>query len=397
MGEGDAGAIEGLLRDFLAWTPILPLDGKDRIDLKAFAEHMAPLCLMLREDVAEALENPESPMPASAADWRQLLFPEATDRKFADAYAQTVAFALLLGRSEGASPLTLENAQAALAAQHSLLSRALQVLTDHQLRREMSASLDLLLRVVAVVPPGPLAAPGDPWLYFYEDFLAAYDPQLRKNAGVYYTPVQVVRAQVRLIDELLTERLGKPLGFADPEVVVLDPAVGTGTHLLGVVEQALRRVEAERGLGALPGQAAALAGNLHGFERLVGAYAVSELRVSRALRNRGAPPDSAAQIHLPDTLASPNAQPRQLRIPLFMQPISEQHEQALAVKSACGRGARGACPSHESARVIVCLGNPPTTGTRPQGRITATPPAPGCAGATKAGTRTPSWGTSWRP
>ena len=131
VGGDDAGAIEGLLRDFLAWTPILPLDGKGRIDLKAFAELMAPLCRMLREDVAEALENPESPMTALAADWRQLLFPEATDREFADAYAQTVAFALLLGRSEGASPLTLENAQAALAAQHSLLSRALQVLTDH--------------------------------------------------------------------------------------------------------------------------------------------------------------------------------------------------------------------------------------------------------------------------
>ena len=345
VGEGDARAIEGLLRDFVAWTPILPLDGKGRIDLKAFAELMAPLCRMLREDVAEALGNPESPMPALAADWRQLLFPEATDREFADAYAQTVTFALLLGRSEGAEPLTLEGAQTALAVQHSLLSRALQVLTDHQLRREMSASLDLLLRVMAVVPPGPLAAPGDPWLYFYEDFLAAYDPQLRRNAGVYYTPVQVVCAQVRLIDELLTQRLGKPLGFADPEVVALDPAVGTGTYLLGVIEQALRRVEAERGAGAVPGQAAALAGNLHGFERLVGAYAVSELRVSRALRDQGAPQDSAAQIYLTDTLASPNAQPRQLRIPLFMQPISEQHERALAVKS--------------DARVIVCLGNPP--------------------------------------
>ena len=345
VGEDDARALEGLLRGFLSWTPILPLDRKGRVDLKAFAELMAPLCRMLREDVADALRNTESPMSALAGDWRELLFPEATDREFADAYAQTLTFALLLGRSEGADPLTLESAQAALAAQHSLLSRALQVLTDHRVRREMAASLDLLLRIMAVVPPGPLAAAGDPWLYFYEDFLAAYDPQLRRNAGVYYTPVQVVRAQVRLIDELLTRRLGKPLGFADPDVVVLDPAVGTGTYLLGVIEQALRRVKAERGAGALPGQAAALAGNLHGFERLVGAYAVSELRVSRALRDRGAPPDSAAQIHLTDTLASPNAQPRQLRIPLFMQPISEQHEKALAVKS--------------DARVIVCLGNPP--------------------------------------
>ena len=343
VGEDDARALEGMLRDFLAWTPILPLDRKGRVELKAFAALVAPLCRMLREDVADALGNPESPMPALAGDWRELLFPEATDAQFADAYAQTVTFALLLGRSEGADPLTLESAQAALAAQHNLLSRALQVLTDHRVRREMAASLDLLLRIMAVVPPGPLAASGDPWLYFYEDFLAAYDPELRRNAGVYYTPVQVVRAQVRLLDELLTKRLGRPLGFADPEVTVLDPAVGTGTYLLGVIKQALRRVEVERSVGAVPGQAAELARNLHGFERLVGAYAVSELRVSRALKDRGAPPDGTARIYLTDTLASPNAQPRQL--PLFMQPISEQHEKALAVK--------------REARVIVCLGNPP--------------------------------------
>ena len=343
VGEGEAGAIEGLLRNFLAWKPVLPLDRGGRVDLKAFAELVAPLCRMLRTDVAEALGNPESPMRTLAGDWRELLFPEATDGESADAYAQTVAFALLLGRSEGADPLGLESAQAALAAQHNLLSRALQVLTDHRVRREMAASLDLLLRVIAVVPTAPFAAPGDPWLYFYEDFLAAYDPELRKNAGVYYTPVQVVRAQVRLIDELLTKHLGKPLGFADPELVVLDPAAGTGTYLLGVVEQALRRVEAERGAGAVPGQAAELARNLHGFEHLVGAYAVSELRLSRALRDRGAPPDGAARIYLTDTLASPHAQPRQL--PLFMQPISEQHEKALAVK--------------REKRVIVCLGNPP--------------------------------------
>ena len=155
--------------------------------------------------------------------------------QFADAYAQTVTFALLLGRSEGATgAFTLESAEAALAAQHSLLARALQVLTDPSARADIDASLDLLLRIIAVVPPTVLAAPGDPWLYFYEDFLAAYDPKLRKDAGVYYTPVEVVRAQVRLIDDLLVHRLGKPLGFADAGVVTLDPAVGTGTYLLGV-------------------------------------------------------------------------------------------------------------------------------------------------------------------
>ena len=151
--------------------------------------------------------------------------PQARDEQFADAYAQTVTFALLLGRSEGADPLTLDSAEAALAAQHNLLSRALQVLTDPGARAEMAASLDLLLRVIAVVPPATLTHPEDPWLYFYEDFLADYDPKLRKDTGAYYTPVEVVRCQVRLIEDLLVNHLNKPLGFADPGVVTLDPAV----------------------------------------------------------------------------------------------------------------------------------------------------------------------------
>ena len=343
VGAEDARAVEPLLRGFLSWEPVLPLDRGGRIDLAGFAALLAPLCRMLRGDVSDALADSRSPLVQLAGDWRQLLFPDATDEQFADAYAQTVAFALLLGRSEGADPLTLDSAVAALAAQHSLLSRALQVLTDPGARTEMAASLDLLLRVVSVVPSVLLAGPRDPWLYFYEDFLAAYDPKLRKDAGAYYTPVEVVRAQVRLVDDVLVHRLRRPLGFAGPGVVTLDPAAGTGTYLLGVIEHALGRVEAEQGAGAVAGQAAALAENLYGFELMVGPYAVSELRVSRALRDRGAPPGTAARVYLTDTLESPHAEPPQL--PLFMRPISEQRVKALAVK--------------REAPVLVCLGNPP--------------------------------------
>jgi predicted helicase len=184
----------------------------------------------------------------------------------------------------------------------------------------------------------------DPWLYFYEDFLAAYDPKLRKDAGVYYTPLEVVRAQVRLIDYLLVHRLGKPLGFASPGILTLDPAAGTGTYLLGVIEHALARVEEHHGRGAVPGLATTLAANLHGFEIMVGPYAVAELRVSRALRARGARiPAEGTHIYLTDTLESPDAEP--LTLPLFLKPLAEQHAKALEVKS--------------KVPIIVCLGNPP--------------------------------------
>ena len=340
----DAQGVERLLRDFLSWQPILPTDSAGRIDLEGFAALLAPLCRMLRDDVTDALQDATSPLVRLAQNWRHLLFPNATNEQFADAYAQTVAFALLLGRSEGADPLTLDRAQDALAAQHSLLSRALQVLTDPDALADMTAALDLLLRVIAVVPPATLSRGPDPWLYFYETFLAAYDPALRKNAGAYYTPVEVVRAQVRLVDDLLVHRLDKPLGFADAGVVTLDPATGTGTYLLGVIEHALHRIETEQGAGAVAGQATALAQNLYGFEVMVGPYAVSELRVTRALRDRGAHlPEEGTRIYLTDTLESPHAEPRQLGF--ILEPIAKQHRKALEIKRA--------------VPVIVCLGNPP--------------------------------------
>ena len=341
---GNVRDVGRLLRNFLSWEPIIPRDRNGKIDLRGFAELLAPLCRMLRDDVTDALKDQNSPLVQLAGDWRQLLFPDASDEQFADAYAQTVTFALLLGCSEGADPLTLESARDALAAQHNLLSRALQVLTDPGARADIAASLDLLLRVIDVVTPATLTGPEDPWLYFYEDFLAVYDPRLRKDAGAYYTPIEVVRAQVRLIDDLLVRRLSKPLGFADPGVVTLDPAVGTGTYLLGVIEHALGRVKEEQGPGAVAGQATALAQNLYGFELLVGPYAVSELRVSRALRDDGAAlPADGTHIYLTDTLESPDAKPPQM--PFILLPIAEQHRKALAIKSA--------------VPVIVCLGNPP--------------------------------------
>lgn len=338
VSEKDAESIIPLLIDFLSWKPIVPENVMD------LAELLAPLCRILRDDVSEALKDAKSPLVQLAQDWRQLLFPNATDEQFADAYAQTVTFALLLGRSEGADPLTLDSAEKALAADHSLLSRALRVLTDPSAQAEISASLNLLLRVIAEVSPEALTGPKDPWIYFYENFLAVYDPKLRKDAGAYYTPVEVVHAQVRLIDDFLTNRLGKKLGFADQNVVTLDPAMGTGTYLIGAIDHSLERVKALQGPGAVPGQATALAENIYGFEIMVGPYAVSELRVSRVLSDRGAKlPKEGPRIFLTDTLESPHTTPPQL--PLFLKPIAEQHKRALEVK--------------EKVPVIVCLGNPP--------------------------------------
>jgi len=79
----DAHAVERLLRIFLSWQPIIPTDRKGKIDLKGFAALLAPLCRMLRNDVTDALKDPDSPLVQLAKDWRQLLFPDAPDEQFA--------------------------------------------------------------------------------------------------------------------------------------------------------------------------------------------------------------------------------------------------------------------------------------------------------------------------
>ncbi len=307
---------------------------------------------MLRDDVVDSLQDPNSPLVHLAKDWRQLLFPNATDQQFADAYAQTLTFALLLARAEGAGTLDIDEAARKLASHHTLLSRALEVLTDRKAREEIRPSLRLLQRVIDRVQSRDMETDPsfyfhnekDPWLYFYEDFLAAYDPKLRKNAGAYYTPVEVVEAQVRLIDHLLVEKLNQPLGFAEEDVVTLDPAMGTGTYLLSVIEHSLNRVEKEEGKGSIKGRANILASNLYGFEIMVGPYSVAEMRVSKALMEKGGElPGGELGLYLTDTLESPHAKP--MKLAYYLKPISDQHEKALHVK--------------ENVSVLVCLGNPP--------------------------------------
>ena len=341
VSSENADLLFQIFAGFCSWTPIVPRKPKD------LAEFLAPYCRLIRGEVEEALGSSRSPLRSLKKEIKALLFPEATDRQFADAYAQTVIFALLLARLEGADILDLSDAYRVLESRHLLLSRSLQFLTDPQARQEISGSLGLTQRVIQEILPETLkgdSGDDNPWLFFYEFFLAKYDPKLRREWGVYYTPVEVVRAQVALIDEILTRDLDRTMGFVEPGIITLDPALGTGTYLLAIMDHALRRVEREEGAGAVRGGARSLATNLHGFEWLVGPYAVAQLRYSRALLAKGASlPPSGIGIYLTNTLESPHTHPP--APPLFHKPIAEEHKRALKLKDA--------------EHVLVCLGNPP--------------------------------------
>ena len=230
VDPGPLDTIRELLRDFLYWDPIVPGTAE------GLARFLAPLARVLRDDVRAALAGEASPLRALASEWTGLLFPEEDAQiADADADAQTVAHALLLARFEGAESLRPVIAVDALQREHGLFAEGLQLLEAPAVREELRMPIELLERAILAEDSAKLGQSADPWWYFYEQFLSAYDPKLRKDCGVYYTPVEVVRAQVTLAGELLRTRFGKPLVFADDDVVVLDPAVGTGTHPLAVL------------------------------------------------------------------------------------------------------------------------------------------------------------------
>lgn len=327
-----------LLTDFIQWQPIVPTTPK------ALAETLAPLCRMLRDDVAEALENDRSSLRELSREIREALFPNASHRDFSDTYAQTLTYALLLARLLGETRLTAESAASKLDSGHKLLADVLRHMAHEHARREVATAVDVLERVISAVDPARLARRGDPWIYFYEHFLEAYDPKLRRDRGVYYTPVEVVQCQVRLADELLRTRFGKGKGFADEGVVFLDPAAGTAAYPLAMIEHALAQVEKDWGVGMVAGAAGELAKNTHAFEILVGPYAVAHLRISEAIRAHGGTfPKDGLPVYLTDTLESPNADAPAGGI--FSKSLTDEHRRAIRIK--------------REVQVLVCMGNPP--------------------------------------
>lgn len=225
-----------LFTDFLQWQPTPPRSAQQ------LAEVTARLCRLLREEVTEQLGRGSRSLTSLAEDWRKLLFPSASDAAFADGYAQAVTFGLLMARAREI-PLSdgLDRVARKLRKTNTLIGAALGLLTDDaENEAALKTSLATLARVLDAVH-WPAISKGDPeaWLYFYEDFLSVYDNILRKKTGSYYTPPEVVRAMVRLVDEALrsTQRFGLSEGLASPEVTIADPAMGTGTYLLGILQR----------------------------------------------------------------------------------------------------------------------------------------------------------------
>lgn len=182
-----------------------------------------------------------------------------------------------------------------------------------------------------------------PIVYFYEPFLEAFDPELRKELGVWYTPPEVVRYQVQKIDQILRNDLKCDRGFADDRVVVLDPCCGTGAYLLEVLRVIAAQLRAEGETDLLAARlASAFSTRIIGFEILTAPFVIAQLQLYLAIAKLGGSESTRFAVYLTNALTG-WLHPKQ--IALSFPELQEEHDRSQKVK--------------DEAKIIVVLGNPP--------------------------------------
>jgi type ISP restriction-modification system protein/N-6 DNA methylase len=188
--------------------------------------------------------------------------------------------------------------------------------------------------------------------YFYEPFLEAFDPELRKELGVWYTPPEIVQYMVARVDTVLREELGIADGLADPRVYVLDPCCGTRAYLVAVLQRIAATLR-EQGGDALLGDDLKRAAmeRIFGFELLPAPFVVAHLQLGLLLQTLGAPLSDGANeragVYLTNALTgwAPPTGPKQR---LLLPELEAERDAAEHVK--------------RDVPILVVLGNPPYNG-----------------------------------
>lgn len=312
--------------------------------------------------------------------FKDVLIQELKPSDFADIYAQTIAYGMFAARLHDETPEDFSREEAAklIPKTNPFLRQIFNNLAGNDLDERIAWVVDDLVTVFQATDLKKIMASyvqdkrhHDPMIHFYEDFLAEYNPKLRKSKGVWYTPQPVVGFIVRAVDEILQKEFHLPDGLADyskierdvaveqsrdlrtkdgmkhkmekiHRVQILDPATGTGTFLAEVVNQIYDRYRDNQGLWQQYVEQHLLP-RLHGFEILMASYAVAHLKLDMLLGETGYrhQSDKRLQVYLTNSLEESNNEPRTL----FAQWLSLEASEANVIKRDCP--------------VMVMIGNPP--------------------------------------
>ena len=347
---------------------------------------MAAKAEIIKEEIEIALkDDPEfrSGLGGQFKSFKANLLPNLTPDEFADIYAETITYGMFAARFHDTDLTTFSRQEAMedLPASNPFLKGLFQYIAGPSLPKRLGYIVDDLVQVMRASDPhslfrdfGKFTARNDPFVHFYEDFLAAYNPMKRKSRGVWYTPEPVVDFIIRAVDDVLKTEFGLADGLADTskvtvdwdtgqddpktgkprtirkdvhKVQILDPATGTGTFLAKAVQLISDRVKARA-----PGKWSAyveedLLPRLHGFELLMASYAMCHMKLDMMLDQTGYKPSAKPprlSVWLTNALEPAEREVKDL----FFQPLAEE--------------ARGASEVKRQTPIMCVIGNPPYSG-----------------------------------
>lgn len=303
---------------------------------RKLAEMMAAKARLLQHILEQAItsdeENQENTsLKGQYEAFKSVLIHDLSPKDFADIYAQTLAYGMFAARLHDPTLDTFTRQEAAelIPKSNPFLRRLFQYVAGYDIDERIRSTVDNLAEVFRSTNVEELLKSfqkdgqgEDPIIHFYEDFLAQYDPKLRKSRGVWYTPEPVVSFIVRAVDDILKTEFDLPLGLADTsttriqvnvqgkkverdvhKVQILDPATGTGTFLAEVVKLVHKKFENQQGIWSNYVENH-LIPRLNGFELLMASYAMAHLKLDLLLTETGFKPtkDQRLRVFLTNSL-----------------------------------------------------------------------------------------------
>ena len=319
---------------------------------EALAKYLARRTRELQTQIATTLTDEDSETYGMFTAFKETLLSTLTADDFADMYAQTLTYGLFAARCTlpNATNFSRHTAVGALPRSNPFLVQLFYHVASPNLEQNVTYILDdiatLLQNVSTEMLQTAFSANNyleDPVIHFYETFLKEYNPKLRFDRGVFYTPPQVISYIVRSVDSLLKTELNRPDGLADDNTLILDPATGTGGFLLSVLDHIREYVTTNYGTGDWNRYInTQLVKRLFGFELLVAPYTIAHLKLSLFLQAQGWRANERLGIYLTNALE----QPDEMQPPLpFAAFISDEANAALSVK--------------RDAPILAIIGNPP--------------------------------------
>ncbi|MEI6881796.1 MAG: type ISP restriction/modification enzyme [Bacteroidota bacterium] len=342
------------------------------------AEMMAGKTRLMADIIEKSLNDDDdngtlSNLKKQMLSFQQMLISDIDNKSFSDLYSQTIAYGLFAARYHDPTLDTFSREESVrlIPKSNPFLRKLFKDIADEDLDTRLVWIIDELVSVflasdVALIMKdfGKSTKQEDPVVHFYETFLGAYNPSLRKSRGVWYTPQPVVNFIIRSVDEILKNEFELPDGLADSSkkkikvnyqgkqiekevhrVQILDPATGTGTFISETIKHIHKKYEGIQGIWSQYVERDLLP-RLNGFELLMASYAMAHLKLDMLLTETGYIPtrEQRIRVFLTNSLEEPHPDSGTL----WGNLLSEESDQSNEIK--------------RDTPVMCVIGNPPYSG-----------------------------------